>query len=58
MYFRELELWDSWDELLVSMMVGVKCCLDSSLFFVCCLGMVVVEVISVWIYFEGFFLKF
>lgn len=45
-------------ELLVSLMAGVKCRLDSSLFFVRRLGMVVVEVVSIRIYFEGFFLRF
>ncbi|XP_008068497.1 telomere length regulation protein TEL2 homolog [Carlito syrichta] len=53
---RELE--DSRDELLASMMAGVKCRLDSSLPPVRRLGMIVAEVISSRIHHEGPALKF
>lgn len=57
-HLREPELRDSRDELLASMMAGVKCRLDSSLPPVRCLGMVVAEVISARIHPEGPPLKF
>ncbi|XP_033614432.1 telomere length regulation protein TEL2 homolog isoform X2 [Fukomys damarensis] len=57
-HLREPELRDSQDELLASMMAGVKCHLDSSLPTVRRLGMIVAEVISSRIHCEGPALKF
>ncbi|XP_021042071.1 telomere length regulation protein TEL2 homolog [Mus caroli] len=57
-HLREPELQDSRDELLASMMAGVKCRLDSSLPPVRRLGMIVAEVISSRIHPEGPPLKF
>ncbi|XP_074237889.1 telomere length regulation protein TEL2 homolog isoform X2 [Saimiri boliviensis] len=57
-HLREPELRDSRDELLASMMAGVKCRLDSSLPSVRHLGMIVAEVISARIHPEGPPLKF
>ncbi|XP_021522863.1 telomere length regulation protein TEL2 homolog isoform X1 [Aotus nancymaae] len=57
-HLREPELRDSRDELLASMMAGVKCRLDSSLPPVRHLGMIVAEVISARIHPEGPPLKF
>uniref|UniRef100_U3FF05 Telomere length regulation protein TEL2 homolog n=1 Tax=Callithrix jacchus TaxID=9483 RepID=U3FF05_CALJA len=57
-HLREPELRDNRDELLASMMVGVKCRLDSSLPAVRHLGMIVAEVISARIHPEGPPLKF
>ncbi|EAW85651.1 KIAA0683 gene product, isoform CRA_c [Homo sapiens] len=54
----EPELRDSRDELLASMMAGVKCRLDSSLPPVRRLGMIVAEVVSARIHPEGPPLKF
>ncbi|XP_063082351.1 telomere length regulation protein TEL2 homolog isoform X2 [Cavia porcellus] len=54
----EPELRDSRDELLASMMAGVKCHLDSSLHTVRRLGMIVAEVVSSRIHCEGPHLKF
>ncbi|XP_029413626.1 telomere length regulation protein TEL2 homolog isoform X2 [Nannospalax galili] len=52
-YLKESELQDIRDELLASMMAGVKCRLDSSLPPVRRLGMIVAEVISSKIHPEG-----
>ncbi|KAL1779368.1 telomere length regulation protein TEL2-like [Sigmodon hispidus] len=57
-HLREPELQDIRDELLASMMAGVKCHLDSSLPPVRRLGMIVAEVISSRIHPEGPPLKF
>lgn len=57
-HLREPELQDIRDELLASMMAGVKCRLDSSLPAVRRLGMIVAEVISSRIHPEGPPLKF
>ncbi|KAL0617219.1 Telomere length regulation protein TEL2-like protein [Plecturocebus cupreus] len=57
-HLREPELRDSRDELLASMMAGVKARLDSSLPPVRRLGMIVAEVISTRIHPEGPPLKF
>ncbi|XP_004873798.1 telomere length regulation protein TEL2 homolog isoform X4 [Heterocephalus glaber] len=57
-HLREPELRDSQDELLASMMAGVKCHLDSSLPTVRRLGMIVAEIISSQIHPEGPPLKF
>ncbi|CAH6786629.1 telomere length regulation protein TEL2 homolog isoform X1 [Phodopus roborovskii] len=57
-HLGELELQDIQDELLASMMAGVKCRLDSSLPPVRRLGMIVAEVISSRIHPEGPPLKF
>nr|XP_054310644.1 telomere length regulation protein TEL2 homolog isoform X1 [Pongo pygmaeus]XP_054310645.1 telomere length regulation protein TEL2 homolog isoform X2 [Pongo pygmaeus]XP_054310646.1 telomere length regulation protein TEL2 homolog isoform X2 [Pongo pygmaeus]XP_054310647.1 telomere length regulation protein TEL2 homolog isoform X2 [Pongo pygmaeus] len=57
-HLGEPELRDSRDELLASMMAGVKCRLDSSLPPVRRLGMIVAEVVSARIHPEGPTLKF
>lgn len=57
-HLGEPELQDIRDELLASMMAGVKCRLDSSLPPVRRLGMIVAEVISSRIHPEGPLLKF
>ncbi|XP_051023744.1 telomere length regulation protein TEL2 homolog [Acomys russatus] len=57
-HLREPELQDTRDELLGSMMAGVKCRLDSSLPPVRRLGMIVAEVISFRIQPEGPHLRF
>ncbi|XP_073915303.1 telomere length regulation protein TEL2 homolog isoform X1 [Castor canadensis] len=57
-HLGEPELRDSQDELLASMMAGVKCRLDSSLPAIRHLGMIVAEVISSRIHPEGPPLKF
>nr|XP_055220880.1 telomere length regulation protein TEL2 homolog isoform X3 [Gorilla gorilla gorilla] len=57
-HLGEPELRDSRDELLASMMAGVKCRLDSSLPPVRRLGMIVAEVVSARIHPEGPPLKF
>ncbi|XP_040853580.1 telomere length regulation protein TEL2 homolog [Ochotona curzoniae] len=57
-HVREPELQGSRDELLASMMAGVKCHLDSSLPPVRHLGMIVAEVVSSRIHPEGPPLKF
>lgn len=58
MHLRDTELQDSRDELLASLMAGVRCRLDSSLPAVRRLGMVVAEVVSARIHPEGPPLKF
>ncbi|XP_062956024.1 telomere length regulation protein TEL2 homolog isoform X1 [Cynocephalus volans] len=57
-YLGEPELQDSRDELLASMMAGLKCRLDSSLPPVRRLGMIVAEVVSSRIHSEGPPLRF
>ncbi|XP_019504179.1 PREDICTED: telomere length regulation protein TEL2 homolog isoform X1 [Hipposideros armiger] len=57
-HLRDAELRDSRDELLASLMAGVKCRLDSSLPAVRRLGMIVAEVASARIHPEGPPLKF
>ncbi|KAM8778708.1 telomere length regulation protein TEL2 homolog isoform 1-T2 [Rhynchonycteris naso] len=57
-HLRDTELQDSRDELLGSLMAGVKCRLDSSLPAVRRLGMIVAEVASARIHPEGPPLKF
>ncbi|KAF6127651.1 telomere maintenance 2 [Phyllostomus discolor] len=58
MHLRDMELQDSRDELLASLMAGVRCHLDSNLPAVRRLGMVVAEVVSARIHPEGPALKF
>ncbi|XP_016063571.1 PREDICTED: telomere length regulation protein TEL2 homolog isoform X2 [Miniopterus natalensis] len=57
-HLGDMELQDSRDELLASLMAGVKCRLDSSLPAVRRLGMIVAEVASARIHPEGPPLKF
>ncbi|XP_053413822.1 telomere length regulation protein TEL2 homolog isoform X3 [Nycticebus coucang] len=57
-HLRGPELQDSRDELLASMMAGVKCRLDSSLPAVRRLGMIVAEIVSSRLHPEGPPLKF
>uniref|UniRef100_A0A2K6G5R7 Telomere length regulation protein TEL2 homolog n=1 Tax=Propithecus coquereli TaxID=379532 RepID=A0A2K6G5R7_PROCO len=57
-HLGDAELWDSRDELLGSMMAGVKCRLDSSLPAMRHLGMIVAEVVSARLHPEGPPLRF